>query len=348
MPLNKFLLDHQTIKDAFLAYGLKNVELQEVQNGYRNHSFPALTTGGIMVNLILYKAEPQILRKIKTANNVSDFLHASGLPARHTYDPRILKLKSDKVERYAAIYNYLPGDTIPWEGYMRAHLKTLGNTMARMHEVLNSMPHSSAPDIAEEYINIFKRMKLYFDDPHVRQAIKNKLGVEINANIFKRYFFILNICHKLPKKQMLHMDFVRGNILYAKKNNEIYISGILDFEKAGYGIVLLDIARTLAFLLVDCKYKSSTAVHKNFLIDGYTRSQNTDRFNNLVLKSGQKKISLLDELINIFMMHDFYKFLRHNPYEFLEQNEHYLRTSDYLTHQKVIEHAHSPALPKKC
>jgi Ser/Thr protein kinase RdoA (MazF antagonist) len=339
MLLNKYLLDSQTINDAFLAYGLKNVELQDAQNGYRNHSFPALTPDGKMVNLILYKAEPQILQKIKTANNVSDFLYEAGLPARHTFDPRILKLKSDKLERYAAIYSYLPGDTIPWEGYTRMHLKELGATMAKMHATLKLMPLTDAPDIAMEYINILKRIEKYFDDLRVANALKNKLGVEININILKRYLSILSICYKLPKKQMLHMDFVRGNILYDEENNEIYISGILDFEKAGYGTTLLDIARTLAFLLIDCKYKTPTNTHKNFLIDGYSRSPNTDSFNNLILKSGQQRISLLDELINIFMLHDFYKFLRHNPYEYLEQNEHFVRTRDYLITQKIIKHA---------
>ncbi len=69
---------------------------------------------------------------------------------------------------------------------------------------------------------------------------------------------------------LLHMDFVRGNILYSQ-NHELRISGILDFEKAAYGSPLFDIARTYAFLLVDCKYKSEKEIGKYFLRSGYIK-----------------------------------------------------------------------------
>ncbi len=127
------------------------------------------------------------------------------------------------------------------------------------------------------------------------------------------------------------MDFVRGNILFKGSK----ICGILDFEKAGYGIKLLDIARTLAFLLVDCKYKNEVKIRKYFLQSGYIKRGGAD-FNRRIINTADKKLDLLEELVNTFLIYDFYKFLRHNPYEFLHQNEHFIRTKKYLLERGVI------------
>jgi Ser/Thr protein kinase RdoA (MazF antagonist) len=111
---------------------------------------------------------------------------------------------------------------------------------------------------------------------------------------------------------------VRGNILF---DDQARITGVLDFEKTAWGHPALDIARTLAFLLVDCKYKSEDKTRKYFLISGYN-------------KRGPARTPgsspLLEKLITTFLLHDFYKFLRHNPYESLRNNEHFVRTRDLL------------------
>jgi hypothetical protein len=119
------------------------------------------------------------------------------------------------------------------------------------------------------------------------------------------------------------MDFVRGNILF--EGDEI--SGILDFEKTASGHTVMDISRTLAFLLVDCKYKTIDKVIKYFLYSGYQkRGKNKDIGND-----ADRKI-----LVEMFLFYDLYKFLLHNPYEFLQQNEHYVRTKDILIGRGVL------------
>jgi Ser/Thr protein kinase RdoA (MazF antagonist) len=335
MSLHKYFLDFGIVKDVFSSYGFHNVELRPPQYGYRNYSFPAVLQNKETINLILYKSEPYILKKIKTANDVTTFLNKQNLPVRHVIDPRIIKLKSDKIERYGAIYNYLQGETIPWEAYTRQHLKCLGKMMATMHQKLLKMPEIYGADVAQEYILIFKRMQNYFNTPYVIKAINNKLGLALNKRQLEKSIKILEICRNLPEKQMLHMDFVRGNILFSQESDSLHVSGILDFEKAGHGHVLLDIARTMAFLLVDCKYKSSSEVHKHFLISGYARSGQNE-LKNISIKTATHKVDLLEELTTIFMLHDFYKFLRHNPYEFLHENEHFVRTRDLLVLRGVI------------
>jgi hypothetical protein len=45
---------------------------------------------------------------------------------------------------------------------------------------------------------------------------------------------------------------------------------------------------------------------------------------------------LLERLLGLFLLYDFYKFLRHNPYEYLPQNEHFARTRMLLLKRHLI------------
>lgn len=348
---------------AMALYCLKYSHFLEPQKGYRNYSYPVVLADSSIVNLILYKSESKILARIKLANDVSHYLYQRGLPTRHVIDPRILVLrtrsnlaknkeffgKNHKIlptflqgstsspgARYAMLYNFLPGQTIPWDAYTRAHLKALGASLALMHKLMAKMPEHDAPSVAEQYLQIVKRMDKYFANPNVGRPLQEKLGLKLDNKKFGYFAKILEVCKKLPNQQMLHMDFVRGNVLFDEVGGRIVISGILDFEKTAYGHKLFDIARTLAFLLVDCKYKSEEEIRKNFLISGYARSGQT-QLNDVMLK----KTSLLETLVDMFLVYDFYKFLRHNPYESLDQNEHFVRTRNLLLQQNLLHSAGS-------
>ncbi len=115
------------------------------------------------------------------------------------------------------------------------------------------------------------------------------------------------------------------------------MTGILDFEKTAYGHPVFDVARTLAFLLVDCEYKGEAKIRKYFLQSGYNK-RGTVNFRNPIIKHGNRTTNLLESLIDLFLLYDFYKFLRHNPYEFLEQNHHYKRTRDILLTRNMLEY----------
>jgi Ser/Thr protein kinase RdoA (MazF antagonist) len=200
------------------------------------------------------------------------------------------------------------------------HIKQLGATMSNMHAVLRQLPRHNLPLVTEENRTLLVRMERYFADEGARAALANKLGLAI-ADI-TRMQPALDACAGLPA-QALHMDFVRGNILF---NDTPAITGILDFEKTAWGSPLFDIARTLAFLIVDCKYKPEAKVRKYFLHSGYS-------------KRGQSSFEHsphFEGLVSFFLLHDFYKFLRHNPYESLDQNEHFVRTRSFLLKRNII------------
>jgi Ser/Thr protein kinase RdoA (MazF antagonist) len=110
------------------------------------------------------------------------------------------------------------------------------------------------------------------------------------------------------------------------QNQKAKISGILDFEKASWGPPIFDIARTLAFLIVDCKYKPEPKVRKYFLHSGYNKRGD----------SNFTHTKVFEQLVDFFLVHDFYKFLKHNPYETLEQNEHFVRTRDFLLKRNIL------------
>lgn len=319
-------------------YGFSDVKLLAPGKGYRNHSFPAQVSDGSILNLMIYKREAGMRERILRANQVSDFVFAHGLPARHMRDPRIVRLFTVNGESYASLHDYLPGATIPWEAYTMKHIKLLGKTMSDVHAVLLNYDRNNLPKVVDEYTKILSRMREYFTQPGVRQAMRLKLELTILEEVFSDLETLLSACSYLPDQQALHMDFVRSNILFDERNHELMISGILDFEKTAFGSPLFDIARTLAFLFVDCKYKQADKVRKYFLQSGYQK-RGAASFKNLTVKLGAENIHALDRLVELFLLHDFYKFLRHNPYESLDQNEHFIRTKERLLAARIIQNS---------
>ena len=266
---------------------------------------------------------------------VADFLHEHDFPARRTANPKIICMQSGERVKYGALYDYLPGRTIPWEAYTQAHLKLLGKTMSDMHATLRQLNAPTLPHVADEYGQIAARMQRYFADENVHYALAAKLQLAMDPEVVRRMIELLRISKRLPCQQPLHMDFVRGNILFADTPGDPVLTGVLDFEKTAFGHPSFDIARTLAFLLVDCKYKPADKVRKYFLLSGYNK-RGQARFANLAFEDRGQKVDLLEDLTTLFLLHDFYKFLRHNPYESLPQNEHFLRTKAELLRRNVI------------
>jgi Ser/Thr protein kinase RdoA (MazF antagonist) len=319
------------------AYGLENYTVGIPQKGYRNQAYPVFLPDGTILNLMLYKSEPGMLQRIRNANRVADYLAAQGFPARRTASTKILQLKAGAYCKYGALYTYLPGHTIPWEGYTQDHIKLVGKTMSDMHAALTTMDTARLPDITEEYLGIVEHMRAYFNNAPVQRALAEKVLLRIDATVFDQFTQLLVGSRLLPGSQPLHMDFVRSNILW---NNapaddfKVSVSGILDFEKTACGHPLYDIARTLAFLLVDCKYKSPDKVKKYFLGSGYIKRGAA------VLPAQHS--ALLEPLVGLFLFYDFYKFLRHNPYESLPDNEHFMRTAELLITRKAIHTQNIP------
>jgi Ser/Thr protein kinase RdoA (MazF antagonist) len=292
-----------------------------------------------MVNLIIYKSEPGILEKIRAANAVSDFLATQGFPARRTADERIVRLHGSRATTYACLYAYLPGTTIPWEAYTRKHIILLGKTLSDMHHALYSFPASvgaALPDCAHEYMHHVERVRAYFSDTEKSEAIARTLGIHIPPSAIDAAARAARAASLLSRKQALHMDFVRGNILFSE-GDTVAIAGVLDFEKTAYGHPILDIARTLAFLLVDCAYASEQKIRKHFLRSGY-RKRGAYPLPHPTFTYHGYTYAMLEELIDLFLLYDLYKFLKHNPYESLHENTHYLRTREILLRRcRILE-----------
>jgi Ser/Thr protein kinase RdoA (MazF antagonist) len=332
------------LEKILTKYGLKPVKIDSRQMGYRNHSYCVTLNTGQLVNLIIYKREPGILPRIRRANIVSDYLAGQGFPTRRTIEPGIIRLTSDNYLRYAAVYTYLPGNTVPWEAYTRRHLKLLGSTMSNIHHSLSQMPNwaePNSPTALDEYASILQRMIAYFQDPGVIASTSRTLNLCVASQTWKDLTQILKICRHLPEQQILHLDFVRGNILFEPSANGPRVSGIIDFEKTALGPPVMDIARTLSFLLVDSKFKTNRHIRKYFLQSGYAKRGSARLKTPIVTVSG-KKIDTLERLVDLFLVHDFYKFLRHNPYDSLHLNEHYVRTKQLLLDRGILSPAPDP------
>ena len=335
----------ETIERIVRTYGHEGrMIIHDVQSGYRNHSY-RVSFGGDDINLILYKSEPSILRRITNANAVSSHLAEYGLPVRRPLDERIITLQAGDRIKYGALYDYLPGNTIPWESYSQRPIKLLGEMLGKIHSTLLTFDDSelaATSMVTAEYTALLSRMKVYFMDSRIKRAASRKLGTALDTGVFETFEDLLWIASRLPDQQALHMDFVRSNVLFDtdRQTGAIYIIGVLDFEKAAYGHPLFDVARTLAFLLVDCKYKPEDKIRKYFLRSGY-RKRGGGTIRNYTVSIRGKRYQVLEMLINLFLLHDYYKFLKHNPYEYLAENEHYVRTRDMLLRRGIVLSAHA-------
>jgi len=315
------------VPDVAVKYGLAVARVGGVQKGYRNESYPLTLANGVTVNLIFYKREPSILRRITTADRVAAHAAQAGLPVRTRYDSRLLKIGNG----YAGVYKYLPGQTISWEAYTKRHIKLVGWAMADLHQSLQDLP-SDGSLLANELHELIGRMQQYFTAPNVRAAMAYKLGVTLDPQMFDGFLQLVEHSRKLAGRQYLHMDMVRGNVLFAEALpdmrwhiDDVSISGLIDFEKAAIGLPVCDVARTLAFLLVDCP-KPADKIYKYFIDSGYRKRGG----------QGIAHVELLSHFIRLFLVHDLYKFLRHTPYESLRDNYHYSRTCQLLKDYGMI------------
>ncbi len=314
-------------------YNLECLRILSPQKGYRNEIHPIELPDHTKIQLTFFKNELGILERVNRADQVSEFVASCGLPTRVRINTKTIKLSSNNRAIYAALYNYLPGSTIAWESYTKTHIKLLGKAMSNMHAILATKEFTNQPKVVDESKILLERMRNYLSNDQTRSAISAKLGVTLSVDFIK-YERLLNGCESLPWGQQLHMDFVRGNILFAPSSSSdvcqldnLAITGILDFEKTAIGLPIFDVARTLAFLLVDCKNKTPDKVKKYFLHSGYMKRGNAKLVYNDVL---------LQRLIEFFLLHDFYKFLRHNPYESLYQNEHFIRTKYIMSEYGML------------
>lgn len=318
------------IESVLQKYGVEWKSIGQVQKGYRNESYKITRSDGNHINLFFYKSEPSILTKIINADSSSGLLHNAQMPVRVRIDHRILRVKENT---YASLYNYLPGKTISWEAYTIRHIKLLGWAMGDIHDMWNGQDGRDYDRITDILNNQLAKMIEYFSDVNVITAASKKLNVSIYCSKLFSFSGIFIHCKKLAGQHLLHMDMVRGNVLfdstgtyegYWRIDNTV-LTGIIDFEKAAFGHPVFDIARTLAFLLVDCPKQPEKTIYY-FLESGYNKRS----------KSRLMNTEPLQALITYFLMYDLYKFMRHAPYESLSQNYHYMRTRDILAKYGMI------------
>ncbi|MEO5627593.1 MAG: phosphotransferase [Candidatus Saccharimonadales bacterium] len=329
-------MNKELFAEVIAKYGLTPTKRMSMQKGYRNESYPFVDSTGLAKNLILYKDEPDVLKLIKLANRSANFVAKQGLPARTNADGRILSIKTSTGVRYAALYDYLPGQTIAWEAYTRDHIKLLGMTLAKVHAGLALLDASDFPAVESRLRANLQVIADYFADKGVQSALATKLAIKVAPDQLKACLKTLDQIKALQFSQVLHMDFVRGNVLFNSQPaganqltvGKVNLTGILDFEKTARGNPIYDLARSLAFLMVDCKYKTEAKVYKYFIVSGYLK-RGGGRLN-------QQQISLIDATVNLFLLYDFYKFLLYNPYQSLPDNEHFVRTKNCLLARKVI------------
>lgn len=266
------------------------------------------------------------IQQIEDTYHTAKYLEDHGIPVRTAIKTktgkhlvRINLGKTDQDIRTVGLYNYLPGKTLPWEAYTRRHIKSLGLCMARIHKTWESMNFQKLS--IPRWKTYLKKDSAKILDYFTRNqdTIAQKLRLQLNAD--KMMTIVKNI-QQLDENQIVHYDFVRGNILFSdKKEDETYpITGIIDFEKTMIATPEVDIARTISFLLIDCKYKTDKQISQNFIKEGYIRMGN----------GRISRLDVINTLMIYFWVRDIWKFLSSNPYDSLSLNYHYQETKTRL------------------
>ena len=326
-------MNRQIVERAMELYGIRPVKIHDEMSGYRNKSYRVEVRDHADLNLIIFKPEPGILDRINRADAVSEHVAARGLPARRRFDPRTMQLTgaSGRIH-YVRIYEYLPGATIPWEEYTKKHIKLLGWAMSDFHHAATDYD-GDLPDGLDICRRQLAAMKKYFADDHVRGAMRRKLKLTIGPAVLDLLADGLMRAKNLSPTIPLHLDLVRGNVLYgdggAWQIGDVSLTGLIDFEKVARGPAVLDLARTYAFLIVDSSRKSPEKIFKYLIHSGYN-------------KRGKNQVdfpaSIFWSLVRFFLLYDFYKFLCHNPYEHLGENHHFRLTRNMLIRKNMIEY----------
>lgn len=338
---NTFLIK-DFVHDLMINYShiiaSSNIKIKEYKQGYMNYVLNISTKKGQIFTGVLFnynRYNGDFAKKmLENINICANYLTRFNIPVRKALlnksGKTISIINLNQKQRFFTLYKYLEGNTISWEAYTRRHLRSMGQTLALIHNKwTNFNGNISYIPKWEEYFNIDSiNLMNYFDTNYIH--IAKKLGIKLNADYIK---LLINNIKKISKssklkKQLIHCDFVRGNILFdnIKYKNIYKITGVLDFEKTLIGPIEFDICRTIAFLLVDCKYKSYKEIFYYFLQDGYFKGKN---------------ISINPEtfqyLIRYFITRDLWKFLQCNPYENLYLNYHFNKTVKLLKNLNLLE-----------
>lgn len=347
------LLSPEKVREAAALYGLGVDEFGPAEKGYRNQSY-AFRSGRRWYNLVLHKHGSYTNATAQRINSLGSELAATGLPVRATADSRMLLLRVGDWTRLASLYYYLPGKTIPWEAYTMKHIKLLGWALADLHQAAASLSPANLPAVESISLQQLQKMKQYFS-AKTMAAVEKKLDVVLDVSRFVQYSDFFEQIRLLPHRQVLHMDFVRGNVLFDEAEaadrwqiHGLALTGILDLEKAAVGRPVMDIARTLTFLLTDCSQKTEAQVRKYFLQSGYSKRGHAQLSLKPYAENGAKSLSVklangekydfLELAVDFFLLYDFYKFLRSNPYESLKQNYHYCRTRDIMLKRNLLHY----------
>jgi Ser/Thr protein kinase RdoA (MazF antagonist) len=318
----------QIIKNA------KNINILDFNQGYMNfvcHIDVQKEKSKKSYVLIFYNSN-----RYEGIYQASQYLNEANIPTRTAYENSkgelITEIELDGTKRLIGLYNFLPGKTIPWEAYTRRHLHSLGREMAKIHNIWSKYRNKT------QYIPHWKQY-LEVDSERLlsyllknKEVINKKLSINIDIKEIQKLTEELLEESQNKKEQLIHADFVRSNILFDnKKIGEYYeITGILDFEKVIYAPLEVDLGRTLAFLIVDCKYKDQKEVEKRFLKEGYMEEIENTQVKENIIGGGLKQYMLY------FWVRDFWKLLQCNPYEDLNKNEHYIRTIEILINQNIL------------
>ena len=246
------VLKRQTLKSLLKGYGLGELsEASGVPTGSVNTYYRLETNKG---KFFLKIDEVKTAAELQQEIDLLVFLRSHRIPCPKPMADEQGKLIRDYRGKPVSVYAALPGKARSEEQISLDHLAEVGKTLALLHVVGQEYKIPVENRFSFSRIrDLYKQMQQAMP-AHLKQ-VKHTLDDELSHH--EEY-----LEERLPKG-IIHGDVFADNLLFRGKR----VSGLLDFEAAGYGKLITDLATaTNALCYLDDQYDLERF---NALVDGY-------------------------------------------------------------------------------
>lgn len=245
-------LKRQTLKSLIKGHGLGELSaVSGVPTGSVNTYYRLETSKG---KFFLKIDEVKTAQELQQEIDLLAFLRSNGIPCPKPLADDKGNLIRDYHGKPVSVYAALSGKERAQDEISLDHLAEVGKTLASLHVVGHQYKTPPENRFSFSRIRDLYRQMQQTMPPHLKQ-VKHTLDDELSHH--EEY-----LEERLPKG-IIHGDVFADNLLFRGKR----VSGLLDFEAAGHGKLITDLATaTNALCYVDDHYDLKRF---NALVEGY-------------------------------------------------------------------------------
>lgn len=229
------------------------LDFQNIKKGLANEIVKIKTTKGTYILKIIIRNSPQKVQyEINLLNSIKELPVPQ--PILSTNGSFLVKYNQ---RFHAFLYGYIKGKE--YNKFSEKQLKSVGDLLAKFH------------DRTESFKSDIKRLEFYTIDESLYTNMIEVLKMSKEPRIVKELGYMQenflkynNISQDLPQGA-IHSDFKPENILFEKEK----ISGVIDFDNAYQGALVLDLACTIMWFCSDSA--TFNYINAKHILDAYQK-----------------------------------------------------------------------------